>query len=112
MEQVEVSDLCEAVRKLSDEVVKLQLAVQNEGYRPEEIIRYDNRCQRLRRNMLSFDGGPEVEAGERFIAALPEHEFAIPGQLVADAAINSADHTMLPSPRLIVALTLLLLEEK
>ena len=60
---------------------------------------------------LDFDGAKAVEAGERFIAALPDHEFSIPGQLVADATINSANHTTLPGPRLLVNVTLLLLED-
>jgi len=52
-----------------------------------------------------------VEAGERFIDALPEHEFAIPRQLVADAAVIGALHTALPEPRLEVEVQLLLLDE-
>ena len=59
---------------------------------------------------LVFDG-QEIEAGEAFVAILPEHEFAIPGQLVADATIVSAETTMLPQPRLSVTCELLLLEE-
>jgi len=50
-------------------------------------------------------------ARERFIAALPEHEFAIPGQLVADASVTEAEHRLLPAPRLVVRCELLLLEE-
>jgi len=61
--------------------------------------------------MLDFDGSTAVEAGEEFVAALPDHEFAIPGQLVADATINSVKHTMLPTPRMLLSLTLLLLED-
>lgn len=60
---------------------------------------------------LMFAGEQAVEAGERFIAALPEHEFAIPGQLVADATITEAQHRLLPTPRLVVQCELLLLEE-
>lgn len=60
---------------------------------------------------LLFAGSEAVEAGERFIAALPEHEFAIPGQLVADASITEAEHRLLPHPRLVVRCELLLLEE-
>ena len=41
---------------------------------------------------LAFEGAEAVEAGELFIAFLPEHEFAIPGQLVADAAVTAVDH--------------------
>lgn len=60
---------------------------------------------------ILFEGPEAVEAGEHFIAALPEHEFDILGQLVADAAIIEADHTMLPEPRLAVVAELLLLED-
>lgn len=60
---------------------------------------------------LLFAGEEAVEAGERFIAALPEHEFALPGQLVADAAVTEAEHRLLPHPRLVVQCELLLLEE-
>jgi len=60
---------------------------------------------------LAFTGDAAVAAGEAFIAALPEHEFAIPGQLVADAAVVSAGHELLPRPRLSVEVDLLLLEE-
>lgn len=60
---------------------------------------------------LAFSGADAVAAGEELIAALPDHEFAIPGQLVADAAIMAARHTLLPAPRLEVEVELLLLEE-
>lgn len=58
---------------------------------------------------LLFEGGAGVETGEHFITALPDHEFALPGQLVADAAVVEVDHTMLPEPRLAVAIEMLLL---
>ena len=61
--------------------------------------------------VMSFSGPGPVEAGERFIDALPDHEFAIPRQLVADAAVIRAEHTMLPEPRLEVEVQLLLLDE-
>lgn len=60
---------------------------------------------------LAFVGTEAVEAGERFIEALPEHEFTIPRQLVADAAVLRVEHTLLPQPRLVVEAQLLLLEE-
>lgn len=60
---------------------------------------------------LLFAGDEAVEAGERFIAALPDHEFAIAGQLVADAAVTEAEHRLFPTPRLVVQCELLLLEE-
>jgi hypothetical protein len=59
---------------------------------------------------LAFDGAEAVQAGELFIAFLPEHEFAIPGQLVADAAVTAVDHRLEP-PRMQVSCELLLLEE-
>lgn len=60
---------------------------------------------------LAFEGAEAVEAGEVLIAELPEHEFAIPGQLVADATVVEADHRLAPEPRLTVVAELLLLEE-
>ncbi len=59
---------------------------------------------------LSFDGAEAVEAGERLIAALPDHEFDIPGQLVADAAVAEVSHSMHPQS-LTVELEVLLLED-
>ena len=59
---------------------------------------------------LLFDGAAAVEAGELFIALLPEHEFDILGQLVADAAVTEVDHRLDP-PRMMVRCELLLLED-
>ena len=61
--------------------------------------------------VLAFEGIDAAKAGEIFIAELPDHEFAIPGQLVADAVILSVDHTMLPDVRLVVKAELLLLQD-
>ena len=58
-----------------------------------------------------FAGVAGVEAGERFVAALPEHEFAIPKRLVADAAIVAVRHVLLPEPKLEVECELLVLDE-
>jgi hypothetical protein len=60
---------------------------------------------------LVFEGEEAVEAGERFIASLPEHLFDIPGQLVADAAVISVDHQLGPKPRMQVCTEVLLLED-
>jgi hypothetical protein len=60
---------------------------------------------------LAFEGADAVEAAETFISVLPEHEFAIPRQLVADAAITSVDHRIGPEPRMEVRVELLLLDE-
>lgn len=61
--------------------------------------------------VLAFAGLEPVAAGEQFINVLPEHEFTIPRQLVADAAVVRVEHTMLPEPRLEVEVQLLLLDE-
>ena len=61
--------------------------------------------------LLAFTGSEAVAVGELFIAALPDHEFTIPRQLVADAAILTLEHVMLPAPRLEVEVEILLLED-
>jgi hypothetical protein len=61
---------------------------------------------------FAFNGFDAVAAGEDFIACLPEHEFAIPGQLVADAAIVRVEHNTIPAPRLTIEAELLLLDER
>ena len=60
---------------------------------------------------LIFVGEEAVEAGERFVANLPEHEFALSGHLVADATVSEVEHRMVPSPRMIVTCEVLMLEE-
>ena len=60
---------------------------------------------------LLFAGDEAVAAGEQFIAALPDHEFTLEGQLVADAAVIEVEHRLLPTARLVVHCELLLLEE-
>ncbi len=59
---------------------------------------------------MVFEGDDAVEAGECFIVFLPEHEFTIRGQLVADAAITQVDSSASP-PKLTVTCEILLLEE-
>lgn len=60
---------------------------------------------------LVFNGRKAVEVGEEFIANLPEHEFTIPGQLVADATVREVDHHFGEDERMMVSTVLLLLEE-
>ena len=60
---------------------------------------------------ILFAGDEAVEAGEQFVAVLPDHEFAIPGQLVADAGVVEVEHRLTPEPRLLLQCELLLLEE-
>lgn len=61
---------------------------------------------------LAFAGADAIEAAESFIAFLPEHEFALPKQLVADAAVVAVDHRIGPAPRMEVEVELLLLDEE
>lgn len=61
--------------------------------------------------VLEFEGARAVEVGEDFIANLPDHEFTIPGQLVAEATVNEVDHRFGEKERMIVTAVLLLLEE-
>ena len=61
--------------------------------------------------MLDFNGTEAIIAGEDFIADLPEHEFRIPGQIVADATIQEVDHRFGADERMVVKAVLLLLEE-
>ena len=59
---------------------------------------------------LAFAGAEEVAAGEVFIEDLPEHEFAIPRQLVAEATVVAVDHLLDP-PRMTVTCEVLMLDE-
>jgi len=59
---------------------------------------------------LRFEGAEAVAIGEELIECLPEHEFTIPGQLVADATITEVDHRFGMHERMIVTAVLLLEE--
>nr|WP_137677937.1 hypothetical protein [Parerythrobacter lutipelagi] len=76
--------------------------------KPWASITFAGSRHRLR---IAFTGPEDVEAGEELVAELPEHEFALGGQLVADATITGVEHTMLPEPMLVVDCEILLLEE-
>lgn len=60
---------------------------------------------------IEYNGPAEVECGEKLIEDLPEHDFSIPGQLVADAGVEHVEHRLKGNPRMVVTATLLLLEE-
>ena len=60
---------------------------------------------------LAFTGEEAAALGELFIAALPEHEFTVPRQIVADASVTGVEHLLVPEPLLTVEIELLLLEE-
>lgn len=59
---------------------------------------------------LEFKGGDAVEAGERFIALLPDHKFLLSGFAVDDATIRRAHFGLLPEPRLEIEAVLMLRE--
>lgn len=61
--------------------------------------------------VLEFCGAEAVAAGEELIERLPDHEFTLPGQLVADATIAKVDHRFGAMERLEVTAVLLLLED-
>ncbi|WP_379920851.1 hypothetical protein [Erythrobacter sp. R86502] len=61
--------------------------------------------------VLEFCGTDAVAVGEELIERLPDHEFALPGQLVADATIIKVDHRFGAMERLEVTAVMLLLEE-
>ena len=61
--------------------------------------------------VLEFCGSEAVLAGEELIERLPDHEFTLPGQLVADATVTKVDHRFGAMERLEVTAVLLLLEE-
>ena len=58
-----------------------------------------------------FAGEAGVAAGKAFIAELPEHEFAIPRKLIADATVVAVRHELLPRPSLEVECEVLMLDE-
>ena len=62
--------------------------------------------------VLVFSGWEACDDAEHLIAELPDHEFAIPGALVADATVARTDHALLPEPRMELELELLLLNER
>lgn len=61
--------------------------------------------------VLAFYGADAVVAGEELIERLPDHEFALPGQLVADATIIKVDHRFGAMEQMEVTAVLLLLED-
>jgi hypothetical protein len=61
--------------------------------------------------VVAFEGTGAVAQGEAFVAALPEHEFTVARQIVADATVVAVEHLMLPVPRMTVEAELLMLED-
>ncbi|WP_408589934.1 hypothetical protein [Novosphingobium sp.] len=61
--------------------------------------------------VLRFHGWEACDGAEHLIAQVPEHEFTLPGLLVADAVVVRADQMLLPCPHMEVELEILLLED-
>jgi hypothetical protein len=62
--------------------------------------------------LLRFDGWEACDDGDHFANELPEHAFALPGMLVADACLTKVEQVLLPTPRMDVEIEVLLLEDK
>lgn len=60
---------------------------------------------------IAFDTDRAIAGGEELIATLPDHEFAIPGQLVADAQVRKVVHRAQPAASLTVHAEFLLLQD-
>ncbi|MCJ2177914.1 hypothetical protein [Novosphingobium album (ex Hu et al. 2023)] len=60
---------------------------------------------------LVFSGADGMQQGQAYVCALPDHEFTISGQLVADAAITSVTRATTPASRMTVEAELLLLDD-
>lgn len=60
---------------------------------------------------IAYETPEAIEGGEVLIAGLPDHEFALPGRLVADATVSAVDHALAPAPSLTVTCELLLLDD-
>jgi len=61
--------------------------------------------------VLRYTGWEACDDGEALIAALPDHEFTVPGALVADVTVVRTDEAVLPQRTLEVELELLLLDQ-
>lgn len=59
---------------------------------------------------MRFIGDRAIACAERFIAFLPEHEFAIPGHLVAHADVTEVTHIASPA-QMTLCCEILLLED-
>ncbi|MCJ2181179.1 hypothetical protein MTR62_00420 [Novosphingobium sp. 1949] len=60
---------------------------------------------------LAFTGAAAQDDGEQFVEALPEHDFTIPGHLVADAALRGLDQDNTGEPRMELEIEVLLLDD-
>lgn len=98
--------------------MQLLSALLDLGHGQAELVRHSERSwasvtfSGTRHSLvLAFTCDDAVAAGEALIEALPDHEFSIPGQLIADAAVVAVHHTAPPQPRLEIELEVLMLDE-
>lgn len=98
----ERSKLADAVMLLADN----QGEIAEHSAKPWASITFKGTRHKL---VMDFEGTDAVNAGEELIARLPDHEFEIPGQLVADATITAVEHVRM-TETLIVHAEILMLE--
>jgi hypothetical protein len=60
---------------------------------------------------LAFEGADAVAAAEIVIDRLADHEFDVPGHIVADAQVREVTQTFSPSHKMLVEMEILLLED-
>lgn len=60
--------------------------------------------------VLVFAGTSACAHAEQLIATLPDHDFMLPGALVAETAITRVDHRQCPEARIEIELAVLLLD--
>lgn len=58
-----------------------------------------------------FEGSIAVEHGEAMISRLPDHDYDVPRQIVAEAKVTEVDHRIHPDPRLEVKFEVLVLKD-
>ncbi|BEV01403.1 hypothetical protein [Novosphingobium olei] len=97
--------LVTAVRRLAGE----RACIASHGETPWASVTFSGSRHSV---VLRFEGWEACDDGETFIAELPEHEFTLPGVLVADASVVRNEQVLLPEPVLEVEVELLLLNTK
>lgn len=60
---------------------------------------------------LAFTGSAAIAAAEGVIDSLADHEFDIPGHIVADAQVREVSHQHVPEQKLTMEIEILLLED-
>lgn len=60
---------------------------------------------------LLFEGADMVAGGEALMASLPDHEFNLHSQIVADATVSAVEHSLINGPALTIEVELLVLDD-